>query len=452
MRDEQGSVLVEVMVSAIILTIAAIGVFGAFDAGTRSTAQERDRAQAHGLAQSDLARMRTMRISQLSPFLDEKRTLTVDGMPYAVRSEADFISDVTGTDTCDEENASADYIRIRSTVSWPGMGDRPPVLAESLVAPPNSTAKAKSGALIVEVLDGAAKPKSGVPLSGAGLTPFSRETGANGCAVFGNLLAGAYTVTATVPGLVDPDGDESGVHGTDVVAEATSTLTLEYDKPGALTASFVTRANGPTADPVPAKAQAVSVFHTRLDEARAFKAKDPSGSQLQIEATSLFPFDTPYAVYAGACEANNPDPDGETPTLAIAEVEVGPGETEKEATVELPALHLKVYKGRESDTPKVPAEGAKVKIEDRHCTSTALPALKYTTGKEGKLEEPGLHYSRISESTGGYTICVSGISSSGSKRKGTFTRSVPASATNIAAGTTLNVYLRDQSTTSTDCW
>jgi Tfp pilus assembly protein PilV len=453
MKDEQGSVLVEVLVSAILLTVAAIGVFSAFDAASRSSAQERHRAQAHGLAQSDLARLRTMRISQLSPFLAETRTLTVDETPYTVKSEADFISDATGTDTCDEENASADYIRIRSTVTWPSKGERAAVVSTSLVAPPNSTAKAKSGALIIEVVDGKNDPRPGVPLAGSGPTPFSRETGANGCAVFGNLLAGAYTVTATVPGMVNPEGDESGVKATSVVAEATSPLLLEYDVPGSLIAHLVTRPKSAAETPRTAGAQAISVYHSRLDEARAFKAK--SGFQSEIEAPSLFPFDSPYSVYAGVCESNNPDPTGEHPSAAITEVEVSAGGEAAKTEVELPALRLKVYKGRESDSTDIPAAGAKVTIKDSNCTSGGLSTLKYTTNVDGELDEPGLPFSRKVGSSGGYTICVSGPSTSttSSKRKETFSNvSVPAAADNIAGGTELIVYLRDEDTTTTDCW
>ena len=71
---EEGWVLVEVLVSAMVITIAAIGVFTAFTAAEHSTAQERHQAQAHGLAQADIARLRTMRVSQLSPSLTETTT------------------------------------------------------------------------------------------------------------------------------------------------------------------------------------------------------------------------------------------------------------------------------------------------------------------------------------------------------------------------------------------
>jgi Tfp pilus assembly protein PilV len=67
LRDEQdGVILIEIVVSAMLLVIVALGVFTAFDAGTRATAQERHRARANSLAEQDVERMRGMRIADLS--------------------------------------------------------------------------------------------------------------------------------------------------------------------------------------------------------------------------------------------------------------------------------------------------------------------------------------------------------------------------------------------------
>ena len=65
-HDESGYALIEILVSSILLVSVSVGVFGAFDAATRSTAEERHRARAHAIAESDLSRMRALRISDLS--------------------------------------------------------------------------------------------------------------------------------------------------------------------------------------------------------------------------------------------------------------------------------------------------------------------------------------------------------------------------------------------------
>ncbi len=461
---EEGNVLIEVMVSAMMITIASIGVFTAFTAAEHSTAQERHQAQAHGLAQADIARLRTMRISQLSPSLTETTTKTVEGSPYTVLSDAQFINAKTGTDTCDEKEASADYIRIRSTITWPGMGARPPVKETSLVAPPNSTARAESGALIVQVINGENQAISGIPISGSGPTPFSHDTGENGCAVFGNLLQGDYKVSATVPNMVDPDGDESGTTNVSVVAEATRPLTLQYDTPGELFAKFVTRYESSTETPKAAKSQAITLFNTEMSEARAFKSVEglPAGQPLpEIKATSLFPFDDGYTVYAGSCEENNPDPEGKHPSAAVVQSTVPPGGTAN-ATIELPALRLTVYRGRSTDTPKVPAPGAEVVIRDTNCTAAGLPPLRYTTNAAGVIENPSIEnpekkvknialpFSRDDTSSAtlnGYTVCASGkASDSNTRRKEETKVNVPNIETDIPGGKSLEIFLRDGTT------
>lgn len=458
-EGETGSILVEVMVSAILITIATIGVFSAFDAATRTTTDERHRARAHRLVQSDLARMRTMRISDLSPFLEETRELTVGGLDYTVESDATFISQATGTDTCDEDDASADYIRIRSTVRFGAKGNRQVVAAESVVTPPNSTAAAESGALIVEVVNARDEGVAGVPISGDGPTPFSRETGENGCAVFGNLLEGEYDVSVTAPGWVDRYGIAPVPQVTSVVAEGTNTVVLQYDEPGAIEASFVARLASETAPQTPVGAQAVAVFNSGMKEARAFKAivapsapSEPSNPLPEtLPATSLFPFVSPYSAYAGACELNNPDPNGDTPSEAIADVLVEPGEAEPaKVMVELPVLRLKIYKGT-SSSPGSVATDAKVTLKDTACPSAGLETRKLTVGTTGELRV-ALHYSRKKGSLGGYTFCASGTSTSSKRKVSLSNLNVPTTAGKIEAGTALTVYLRDGSTTSSDCW
>ncbi len=56
------------MVSAVIVVILASGTLFAISATKKSSAEERHRATAHGIAQEDQARMRGFRISALSNY------------------------------------------------------------------------------------------------------------------------------------------------------------------------------------------------------------------------------------------------------------------------------------------------------------------------------------------------------------------------------------------------
>ena len=232
-RDQSGIALIETLVAAILLVIVSVGVFSAFDAATRSSAEERHRARAHALAQSDLSRMRTMRISDLSN-LNQTRTVNQDGQTYTIHSLAEYQTDATGTQSCEAGTASADYIKISSSVTWSSIGTRPPVVAATLVAPPNGSISADSGSLAIQVVDSQDIGVAGIGLAGSGAGSFSGSTGANGCAIFGNLPEGDYTLTLSgfASGLVDKDGNPPGSITTSVVGESTNTVVLQYDSPG----------------------------------------------------------------------------------------------------------------------------------------------------------------------------------------------------------------------------
>ena len=111
--------------------------------------------------------MRSMSVGDLAN-LFETRIVEVDNNDYTIESRAEFVSDNTGTATCTPGGASADYLRVTSTVTWPTMGGRPPVKAASIVTPPNGSIAADRGALAVQVDDAQNIGISGVGLSGTG--------------------------------------------------------------------------------------------------------------------------------------------------------------------------------------------------------------------------------------------------------------------------------------------
>ncbi len=219
--------------AGLLLTIVAVGAFTAFDAATRSTAEERHRARANALAEADISRMRSMRISDLSNLV-QTRTSCRTAQKYTVTSLAEYQTDGTGTASCEAGAASADYIKVSSKVTWPSLGSRPPVVSASLVAPPNGSISANAGGLAIAVENAANVGIPGVGISGSGAGSFSGTTGSTGCVIFGNLPAGNYTVTVSgvANGLVDVDGNPPGPVSTSVVGESTNTLSLQYDNPG----------------------------------------------------------------------------------------------------------------------------------------------------------------------------------------------------------------------------
>ncbi len=409
MKDEQGSVLVEVLVSAILITVAAIGVFNALDSASRSTAQERHRAQAHGLAQADLARMRTMRISDLSNF-DESRQIVVDGIPYTVDSDAEFKEDGTVTPSCQAGEADeADYLLIRSRVTWPSIGARPPVETQSLVAPPNGSISAERGALAIQIEDARSDGVEGAVLSGVhekGEGSFSGSTGPSGCRIFGNLADGNYTLTISPPPLVseliDRFGNPPEQQPTSVVAEGTNTLVLQYDEPGTIEIGFETWVDG---EVVETSFDSILAFNSNLISPRPFVSSSPAPV---LQATKLFPFESQYVVFAGSCDGNDPsayegpESEGNESSGVIAEALVTPGDVTP-VQLRLPALDLTVWSGSGPGQEERgdPVQGANVVVTDELCKDAEEESIQhtYTTNASGGLDDPGLPFGR-------YTVCV----------------------------------------------
>lgn len=430
---EQGSFLLEALVSGILLVITAVGVFSAFEAGTRSTAEERHRAQAEGLAQADLARLRTMRISALSNLLQTK-VVTIEKTPYTVESAAEYQTDKAGTTSCKAGESSADYVEISSTITWPSIGSRAPLVEQSLVAPPNGSVSAKSGSLAIQVEDAENGGVQGVGLNGAGAGTFSGVTGSNGCAIFGDLPAGNYTLTLSGSSLVDRNGEAPKPQSTSVVEESTNTLALQYDFGGKVAASFQTRVGGVL---TPSKVDSMIAFNSGMQKAKAFGT--PGTPSKEVTATPLFPFTSAYSVYAGTCKENDPTLAGELNLESvIAEPVVSAGAT-MPVTIELPALRLTAWSGTEV-APGTPVEGAQVKVADTKCALESPDIRVYTTNSKGELPDPGLPFST-------YSVCVS----KGGKRVNVAGLSVPANPEKVEAGTTLNVFLGSSGALSGEC-
>jgi Tfp pilus assembly protein PilV len=392
---QAGFALVEVLVSSVVVMVIASGTLLGIQATQRSSAEQRHRAVAHGLAQEDQSRMRAFRISSLSNY-NETRSVSADDGSYTVQSRADFVTDSTGTASCDQSTAAPDYIRISSRVTWPSIGSRPPVVIQSIVAPPNGAIAENRGALAVVVRGGQGQPIEGIGLSGTGAGSFSGTTSENGCVIFGNLPAGQYTLTPNAPGYVDKDGQPPSPSATGVVELSTNTLALQLDQPGTIDVTFTTTKDGQL---VSSSADSVVVFNTGMTAAQSFEVGSPSST---VSAGPLFPFASPDTVYAGACDENNPNPENEVGAPgepATASVQVLPDQA-VDAEIQLPSLNLAVLDGLSAGDPGDPVGGADVVITDSGCAAVGVTSVvERETDAAGGLADPGLPW-------GEFDVCV----------------------------------------------
>lgn len=443
LRGEEGFGLLEVIFSAFLLAVMVVAVFKTFDVTSQVSGEEKARAIAASLAESDQERLRALPVADLSAIADRgaaSSTKLVDGVSYTVSSNADWIADATQSKDCTSNGAAADYVKIVSTVSPPATVGIKPVKVTSVVTPPVGTFGAGQGSLAVTVVNAAGAPVQGlaVTLTGPG-TPSTRTTDSSGCAFFGYQPTGSYTAGVSFLNWVDPDGNSFPQKAENISAEGMSTDTFKYDLGKSLTAQFVTEkldASGnlpsttaPTsADFVPSSSRYVTFSNGGMTADREFGDGSYAAS---IDGTKLFPFTDKYAIFAGDCPGARPATSpalGGRPEVPANQFAGGV------ATVLVPAISMTVQRSS-TDTTKV--AGAKIRLTPTSagCAGTfTLGGATATTQANGRVADPGAPF-------GTYNYCVEGDRGDGIKRTatGTVANTSPAGVklpTNVALGNT----------------
>jgi Tfp pilus assembly protein PilV len=441
-RAEDGLSLVELIVAALILIIAVVGIFTALESAGRAGADERHRGTAYQLAQQDQTRLRAMKAASLLQ-LDQTRQVTVDDVTYSVRSTVKVTTDTTGSETCDTGTASADYLSISSTVTWPRM-DTKPVTISSIITPASGSFDPDTGALAVSVLNGQGLGVPNVPLSGTGAGSFTGTTGDAGCLVLANLPAGSYNVTPTASGLVNENGVPAGASPAYVPEGATGTKVFQLDRPGSINVTFQTKPVG-QANPVDSASDRLVVFNTGMSGTSTGQAFGTAGTRVKtITGSSLFPFSSPDTVYSSSCPGKVPPVT--SPLSAVATAKVNAGGPAVPATVTLPNVDLTVRTGSSSSSQGNLVPNAKVVFTDSTCSPTQKITL--STNSTGKLPDPGLPY-------GTYSVCVSGAVATNTYRMVNLSsRAIQNPNTPVAlgntSGSTNTVYLNATGSTSTN--
>jgi Tfp pilus assembly protein PilV len=389
LREERGSMLVEVMVGAVVLAIATIALLNGIDGAQSTGATNKARSTASALAEQDQERLRSLPVASLAACCTPpSQTVTVRGVNYTVTSSVQWVTDQGGPISCSNETATAANLKITSAVT--SNATKGVVDQVSLVTPPPGTFGPGQGRAIVKVnkADGSAYANVNVTLSGA--TSYSATTNSLGCAIFNFIDADNYTVSVgTGQNLVDWQGNNPAVQGL-TVAEGTSTPAIfEVDQKASIQAIFDTSVNGTVV--INQKTQWLTLVNGHLTVGK--KIVDAGSAQTSITAQNLFPFQDAYKVYAGGCPENNPANYGQavtshtlTPALNLVETAAN--------DIRLPAINVRVV----SSSTGTAISNATVKVysADAGCTNT-FPTQ--ATNTSGVLPLPGYPY-------GKYTMCA----------------------------------------------
>jgi Tfp pilus assembly protein PilV len=421
--EERGSFLIETIVAAVLVAVIAVAMLSAFDGANQASGRTKIRSIAGSLAQSDQERMRSMPVAMLNN-LRQSQTKLVNGVKYNVDSRADWLNDDSSTTDCSANGNAGDYMEITSTVSSPTQPALRPIVVKSIVTPAPGTLGVNQGSLGVTIVDRRGQGVEGLTVTITGPTNASDTTDANGCAFFGYEPVGNYDVQTARGGWVDLMGRPYAKTTASIASQQVSTKSLSYDEAGSATVSFVTDATdypatSITRSNVAGTARRIRLTHNLMEPPYVRDGAAPLGSakwgdgsdKSSIVADGLFPFGdmtaspqltSPYGVYAGDCDPNNPNNQPAPPTGAgpqtVDSVQIEPGKATP-ATVKLPALNIHATN----------AQHIRIKATSAGCGGTwDFYATDLNTA--GNLKFPGLPY-------GSYTVCGDDNNGASNSRK-----------------------------------
>ncbi len=364
---ETGDTLIEVLVSALLVGLVVVGTLTGFNSATKASYDGRAHAQAAVCAQQDEERMRGLTTKELSELGTSKREVTdtcepyvktsgYKGTVYTITSTAEYVNDKTVGTAC-SPNGSADYLRTTSSVKWAALKTRKEVTQSSIVTNPIGSS------LLVKIENQLGEGVPGATVTAVGEnTNQTLTTNAEGCAIFGSLVAPSVTVTVTKTGWVDHEGEALPPESLKLVTGQTTSVTYQLGEAGSIKAKFQTTSNSGTSeeaygDTFVAYQNGIVRAPTFMLEGTISSSVSAAATDYQLSVTSpkaLFPFRTPpapgtaspYTVYAGDCTGNEPAKNGGTNVTA----QVEPGE-EKILTEKLtvPPVNITVYSGTETE-------------------------------------------------------------------------------------------------------
>ncbi len=427
MGSESGDTLIEVVISAALISLVVVAVLFGLNSTNRATANSRARSQADALAQQDEERLRSEPIRKLTE-LERKENVTVGATTYTITTTAKYIADETSTASCTSSVPTADYLKTISTVTWPSMGPHGEVIETGVISPPADSA------LIVRVED-AGTPVAGARVVAKGPAPSGSahelETSLNGCAILA-LPPGEYTINVSKTAYVDQNGyanselDKSVTKTVYLPAETTSKEGYYLGPAGKLQVTFTEAGKS-----IPApESDSVVYFNTSMANYESFpKPATLETYSPKIEPNNIFPFTTKYTVYAGTCEADLPMRNGQSANPEVLVPAGGPASVE----VPLAPIDIKVLESKVG--PEKPIQNATVILEDTGCSAVR----KLATTSAGALNRPGMPF-------GTYSLCVT-ATVAGKQREDTVSMD-----NDIASGTPLQtIYLGEEGKEGSVC-
>ena len=130
LQSQSGFMLLEVVISALLVALIAIGTFAGLEGAGRASADERTHAEATKLAQQDEERLRGLTIHRARRTVgkgsEEQTPITLGGLTFTVTSSVSFVSAAKNSLSCETNASGANYIQTTSSVRWTGLKSTSP--------------------------------------------------------------------------------------------------------------------------------------------------------------------------------------------------------------------------------------------------------------------------------------------------------------------------------------
>lgn len=315
--DDDGFSLIEIVVALSVLMVLALAVSITLINGLNVSKQSRQRVAASNLAAREVEIVRnTFGSSETAALavaalgaVDNANPLggagpsLVDGTPYTVRRDVQWMATGNGVSACDGGSlVSHPSLKVSVSVTWPDMRTTKPVRTSTLLTPPKGSLGSTTIAFVAAKIQNASGlPASGVTVKATGPGgSFSHVTDASGCAVFQVGAAGTYNVFMDMPGWVNQLGVQLSAKSQPVSAGQLARLSMTYDRAASMEVFVVTDAGYSLPSPLPA----VNYTKPNVDAALARQqlASSPTGTSV----TGLWPTLDGYAAWAGSCADSDP--------------------------------------------------------------------------------------------------------------------------------------------------
>jgi hypothetical protein len=287
------------MAAISIFALVVTGITALMGTSLNLTRNNRNRAVGANLASQEMDVVRSTTFTDL-PLGQVTTTQTVDGVPYSVIRETEWVTQNATTGPCQAPSGTSPaYLRVTVFVEWEAMNGVEAPSTQTVVTPPIGTYSENTGHIAASVIDPDGQPASGVLVSstGPGGTEYLTTT-SDGCAFFAYEDPGSYTVEVTSLGYVDGLNDPSPSQTTTVTIGSTSSLQFQFGDATDLVVDY----HGWNDASVP-NGMPLTVTNSHILPAGVHTY---TGSGNPRTIPDLFPWSDGYSVYGGSCDDADP--------------------------------------------------------------------------------------------------------------------------------------------------